>query len=208
MFQFHVPIEGPFSRNLSSSLKPLSVWRISTPMRSSARNYILGLKKRAEIIGSSGAMKIPWIWIRSRSDPTDPSRGSPLHSDRRSLSLLPHRAFVFYSVIQCRFSVIALWNGTPNASPPTSSALCTLFPNALSTLVLRFPCTSALPASPPSVHCLNPCCSWIPLLWNALSRVFFLQIPSRLLSIYILTYSVCHRYPSRPLYDPYTLPSL
>jgi len=72
----HVPVERPISRNLSSSLKLLSVWRISPPMRSSARNYILGLKKRAEIIGSSGVMKIPSIWIRSRSDPTGPSPGS------------------------------------------------------------------------------------------------------------------------------------
>ena len=125
MFQFHVPVERPFSRNLSSSLKPLSAWRISTPMRSSARDCILGLKTRAEIIGSSGAMKILWIWTRSRSDPTGPSPGSPLHSDRRSPSPLPHRAFIFRPVVRCRFAVVALRNDIPNASTPASNASCT-----------------------------------------------------------------------------------
>ena len=51
-------------------------------MRLSARNYILGLKKRAEIIGSSGVMKIPWVAI-------PPVLLLVLSSLRPSISLLP-----------------------------------------------------------------------------------------------------------------------
>ena len=142
-------------------------------MRSSARNYILGLKKRAEIIGSSGVMKIPWIWIRSRSDPTGPSHGSLF----TQTADLPPSFRTAHSSFTPSFDAAlpSSHSGTKHRMLPCplpAPHAPTLFLNVLSILMLRFPCTSALPASPPSVHCLNPYHSWNPSLRNALSRVF------------------------------------